>query len=72
MDRTFYHSVPTQFIKNNLKVIYNFCSLKVNKKVHGDGVKNESTRAKKLEWLSPTPPLPPTCLGLSLQNHLLQ
>ena len=61
--RTFYHPVPypmhkkKNFTKNPLK----YYLLKV-KKFHGDSVKNESARAKKLEGGAPN--APPACLGL--------
>ena len=37
----------------------------MSKKFHGDSVKNESAKAKKLEKGAPNPPPPPpACLGL--------
>ncbi len=58
-DRTFYRPVPYPMHQKNVftKKPLNYYSLNVTE-FHGDGVKNESTRAKKLEWLCPTPPTP--------------
>ena len=51
----------------NKKNPLNYYLFKV-KKCHGDSVKNESARAKKLEQRAPNAPPPLACLGLKEKN----